>query len=74
MQVFIGEGESAQVLRNFGIVIATHGIDGEVTGILGVLGPTRMRVLAQYPERALYGAIDERFDVRSIFGLIYLSG
>jgi heat-inducible transcriptional repressor len=29
-------------LRRFGVVMATYGIDGEVTGILGVLGPTRM--------------------------------
>lgn len=45
VQVFIGEENPANSLRRFGVVMATYGIDGEVTGILGVLGPTRM----QYP-------------------------
>jgi heat-inducible transcriptional repressor len=43
VQVFIGEENPADALRRFGVVMATYGIDGEVTGILGVLGPTRMR-------------------------------
>lgn len=42
VQVFIGEENPADALRRFGVVMATYGIDGEVTGILGVLGPTRM--------------------------------
>lgn len=42
VQVFIGDENPADVLRHFGVVMATYGIDGEVTGILGVLGPTRM--------------------------------
>ncbi len=42
VQVFIGDENPADALRHFGVVMATYGIDGEVTGILGVLGPTRM--------------------------------
>ena len=42
VQVFIGDENPAGALQQFGIVIATYGIDGEATGILGVLGPTRM--------------------------------
>ena len=42
VQVFIGDENPADALRNFGVVMASYGIDGEVTGILGVLGPTRM--------------------------------
>lgn len=49
VQVFIGEENPAQALRNFGIVIATYGIDGEVTGLLGVVGPTRMRYWHSIP-------------------------
>lgn len=49
VQVFIGEENPAQSLRNFGIVIATYGVDGEVTGLLGVLGPTRMRYWHSIP-------------------------
>ncbi len=40
--MFIGDENQADALRNFGVVMASYGIDGEVTGILGVLGPTRM--------------------------------
>jgi heat-inducible transcriptional repressor len=42
VQVFIGDENPADALRRFGVVMATYGIDGEVTGVLGVLGPTRM--------------------------------
>lgn len=49
VQVFIGEENPAQALRNFGIVIATYGVHGEVTGILGVMGPTRMRYWHSIP-------------------------
>lgn len=42
VQVFIGEENPNHALRNFGVVMATYGINGEVTGLLGVLGPTRM--------------------------------
>ena len=49
VQVFIGEENPAQALRNFGIVIATYGVDGQVTGLVGVLGPTRMRYWHSIP-------------------------
>jgi heat-inducible transcriptional repressor len=42
VQVFIGDENPADALRRFGVVMASYGINGEVTGILGVLGPTRM--------------------------------
>lgn len=42
VQVFIGDENPADSLRRFGVVMATYGIAGEVTGVLGVLGPTRM--------------------------------
>ena len=42
VQVFIGDENPAGELRRFGVVVSTYGIDGEVTGVLGVLGPTRM--------------------------------
>ena len=42
VQVFIGDENLTDELRHFGIVVATYGVDGEVTGMLGVLGPTRM--------------------------------
>lgn len=42
VQVFIGDENPADELRRFGVVVSTYGIDGEVTGVLGVLGPTRM--------------------------------
>jgi len=42
VQVFIGDENPADALRRFGVVMSTYGIDDEVMGILGVLGPTRM--------------------------------
>ena len=42
VQVFIGDENPTSELRRFGVVLATYGVDGEVSGLLGVLGPTRM--------------------------------
>jgi heat-inducible transcriptional repressor len=42
VQVFIGEEHPGDELRRLGVVISTYGVDGEVTGVLGVVGPTRM--------------------------------
>lgn len=42
VQVFIGDESLPEELRRCGVVVATYGVDGAVTGLLGVLGPTRM--------------------------------
>lgn len=42
VQVFIGDENPTDELRRFGIVVSTYGVDGEVTGLLAVVGPTRM--------------------------------
>jgi heat-inducible transcriptional repressor len=42
VHVFIGEENPADELRRLGIVVATYGVAGEVVGVLGVVGPTRM--------------------------------
>jgi heat-inducible transcriptional repressor len=42
IQVFIGDEGLPSELRRCGVVVATYGVDGAVTGLLGVLGPTRM--------------------------------
>jgi heat-inducible transcriptional repressor len=42
VQVFIGDASLPDELRRFGIVVSTYGVEDVVTGILGVLGPTRM--------------------------------
>jgi heat-inducible transcriptional repressor len=42
IQVFIGDETLPNELRHCGVVVATYGVDGAVTGLLGVLGPTRM--------------------------------
>jgi heat-inducible transcriptional repressor len=49
VQVFIGDESLPDELRRFGLVIATYGIDGAVTGLLGVIGPTRMSYLRTVP-------------------------
>jgi heat-inducible transcriptional repressor len=42
LQVFIGEENRSEGLQSFGVVVATYGVDDEVTGLLGILGPRRM--------------------------------
>jgi len=42
VQVFIGDENPADELRRYGLVVSAYGVDGAVTGILAVLGPTRM--------------------------------
>jgi len=42
VQVIIGAENQWDALHDFGIVLATYGNPGEVTGLVGVLGPTRM--------------------------------
>lgn len=42
VQVFIGDEKLPGELRRFGLVLSTYGVEDVVTGILGVLGPTRM--------------------------------
>ena len=42
VKVFIGQENPADELRRLGIVVSTYGVDGEVVGVLGVVGPTRM--------------------------------
>jgi heat-inducible transcriptional repressor len=42
VQVFIGEENPADELRRLGVVVSTYGVDGEIIGVLGVVGPTRM--------------------------------
>jgi len=42
MQIFIGEESGYDVLDNCSIVTSPYEVDGEILGVLGVLGPTRM--------------------------------
>lgn len=42
VQVFIGKENPEDKLRRLGIVVSTYGVGGEVVGVLGVVGPTRM--------------------------------
>ncbi len=50
VQVIIGEENIQESLRNFSLVLTRYGVVGETTGILGVIGPTRMSY-----ERAISG-------------------
>jgi len=50
VQVIIGEENIQKSLRNFSLVFTRYGVVGETTGILGVIGPTRMSY-----ERAISG-------------------
>ncbi len=41
-QVFIGEENPEQGLRDYSVVLASYGLPGEMAGLIGVMGPTRM--------------------------------
>jgi heat-inducible transcriptional repressor len=43
VHVLIGSENRWDVLRDYGVVMSTYGIPSEVTGLVGVLGPTRMQ-------------------------------
>jgi heat-inducible transcriptional repressor len=42
MQIFIGEESGYQILDECSLVTAPYSVDGQVVGVLGVIGPTRM--------------------------------
>jgi heat-inducible transcriptional repressor len=42
LQIFIGSENLSEDLHPFGVVLATYGVEGAVTGLLGILGPRRM--------------------------------
>lgn len=42
VQVFIGDELLPPALRRLGVIISTYGVEGQVTGLIGVVGPTRM--------------------------------
>ena len=48
VQVVIGMENRSEVLRDFSVVFATYGLPDDISGLVGVLGPTRM-----YYERAI---------------------
>lgn len=43
IQIFIGEESGYDVLDNCSIVTSPYQVDGEILGVLGVIGPTRMQ-------------------------------
>ncbi|MEN8167717.1 MAG: HrcA family transcriptional regulator, partial [Pseudomonadota bacterium] len=42
VQIFIGDESGYQLLNGCSIVTAPYQVDGEIVGMLGVIGPTRM--------------------------------
>ena len=42
MQIFIGEESGYDVLDNCSVVTSPYEVDGQILGVLGVIGPTRM--------------------------------
>ncbi len=43
MQIFIGEESGYDVLDNCSVVTSPYEVDGQILGVLGVIGPTRMQ-------------------------------
>jgi heat-inducible transcriptional repressor len=46
VKIFVGEESGCEALDHFSLITAPYQIDGDVVGVLGVVGPCRMR----YPE------------------------
>jgi heat-inducible transcriptional repressor len=42
VQVFIGDDQLPDALKRLGVIISTYGVEDHVTGLIGVVGPTRM--------------------------------
>jgi heat-inducible transcriptional repressor len=42
LQIFIGEESGYRILDSVSVVASPYSVDGEVVGVLGVIGPTRM--------------------------------
>jgi heat-inducible transcriptional repressor len=42
VQIFIGDESGYTTLETCSVITAPYGVDGEVVGVLGVIGPTRM--------------------------------
>lgn len=71
VQVIIGAENQWDALRDFGIVLSTYGIPSEVTGLVAVLGPTRMyyeRTISsvRYVSRVLSDLLAELYTTRDV--------
>jgi heat-inducible transcriptional repressor len=42
VQVIIGAENPSEQMRDYGMVLARYGVEGQAAGVLGVLGPTRL--------------------------------
>jgi heat-inducible transcriptional repressor len=42
VQVFIGSENLVDDLRHYGVIIARYGVNTDVTGLIGIVGPTRL--------------------------------
>ena len=45
IKVVIGDESHVDALRPFSMVISRYGVPGQVTGVVGALGPTRMEYI-----------------------------
>lgn len=42
VQVVIGDEHDQDAMRDYSVILSRYGIDGEITGVIGIIGPTRM--------------------------------
>lgn len=42
LQIFIGSESGYEVLKDYSVITSPYAVDGQVAGVLGVIGPTRM--------------------------------
>ncbi len=55
VHIIIGKENKAEAIQNFSVVISQYGIPDETTGIIGVVGPTRMNYSETNSSTAISG-------------------
>jgi len=68
VQVVIGKENNEEVIRDYSVVIGKYGLSGEVSGTIGVVGPTRMpyaRTISAvgYISSVLSGLVSELYGI-----------
>ena len=68
MHVIIGHENTNDAMHEVSLVFAPYGAPDRALGLLGVLGPTRMRVPARHSDCPLPVHPDERADQQPSYG------
>ena len=71
IQVIIGDENPEEAMKHCSVVISRYGVPGEIGGIIGLLGPTRMNYARAIPVTRLLANILSEFTIQ-IYGTHHL--